>query len=287
MLHAALSSLLFLVEPSMADAPAMWVVRDADSTMYLYGTFHMLKPGQTWGSAAAVAALDEATEVWTEVEMGGENGAKMMAQMGGACLDLDGGLVKSLKGKERRRLEELGAPLGMTLEVVDHLRPWCAVATLTVGAAMAEGYDPAAGVDMKIDATARAAGKTVRGLETIEDQIRVLSGGTEAEQLAAFRFALTTADGWATDLNRAAEAWGKGDIAALEVDVNGAIKAQSEAAYDALLTQRNAAWTKTLVGELGGSGVDFVAVGAGHLIGPDSVVAMLTKAGFTVERVAQ
>ena len=118
-------------------------------------------------------------------------------------------------------------------------------------------------------------------------QIRALSGGTEAEQLAAFRFALATSEDWSTDLNQMAEAWAKGDTAALEVHVNGAIKAQSEAAYDVLLTQRNRAWTKTLLGELGGSGVDFVAVGAGHLVGPDSVVAMLTKAGFTVERVSQ
>jgi uncharacterized protein len=57
--------------PSVAGVsqPALWVVRDADSTIYLYGTIHLRKAGSAWGGPAAERALSEAQEVWTEIDM--------------------------------------------------------------------------------------------------------------------------------------------------------------------------------------------------------------------------
>jgi uncharacterized protein YbaP (TraB family) len=56
--------------------------------------------------------------------------------------------------------------------------------------------------------------------------------------------------------------------------------------YETLFVQRNAAWMDTLMAELEGSGVDFVAVGAGHLLGEHGLVAQLRARGVRVERVS-
>ena len=47
--------------------PLLYVVRDADSTMYLYGTVHVRPRGADWGNDRVRAAIDESSEVWTEL----------------------------------------------------------------------------------------------------------------------------------------------------------------------------------------------------------------------------
>ena len=80
-------------------------------------------------------------------------------------------------------------------------------------------------------------------------------------------------------------AWERGDLATLERVVIDEFKAEAPEAYDVIFTQRNMAWTEALMVELEGSGVDFVAVGAGHMLGDDGLVALLRARGVSVERV--
>jgi uncharacterized protein YbaP (TraB family) len=61
------------------------------------------------------------------------------------------------------------------------------------------------------------------------------------------------------------------------------MKGASQAFYDALLTRRNAAWAEEIDDLLDGSGVAFIAVGSGHLVGPDSVQAQLAARGIRAE----
>ncbi len=82
-------------------------------------------------------------------------------------------------------------------------------------------------------------------------------------------------------------AWERGDLDMLERVVVDDTREEYPDVYEALFVRRNNAWMDVLVRELEGSGVDFVAVGAGHLLGQDGLVAQLRARGYTVERVGE
>lgn len=280
MLLAMLTALLL---PAHAD-PAMWVVRDADSTLYLFGTMHLGQPGASWGGAAAREALAAADEVWTEVELGAEAEARMAASVIERCVDPRGRLFAGLKAEERALAGEIASRAGMPMENLRYLQPWCAGLVLSMLPYMEAGYEGAAGSDTQIVAAAQAAGKGLRALETIDQQLDVLAAGTRRQQLAGLRYTLAHLDEGAALLAPMEQAWRAGDVEGLERVALTPMRTEHPVAYDLLLTQRNAAWVEALARELAGEGVDFVAVGALHLVGPESVVAMLRARGLEVEQ---
>ena len=81
-----------------------------------------------------------------------------------------------------------------------------------------------------------------------------------------------------------AAAWESGDLATLERMVVDDLRREYPDFYRVLLVERNNAWVEVLARELEGEGVDFVAVGAGHMLGRDGVIAQLRRRGYTVER---
>ena len=62
------------------------------------------------------------------------------------------------------------------------------------------------------------------------------------------------------------------------------MRADSPSLYKALFLNRNIAWTKQIEHLLAGKGTAFIAVGTGHLVGSDSVIAMLERDGYKVTR---
>ena len=74
-----------------------------------------------------------------------------------------------------------------------------------------------------------------------------------------------------------------GDDAALAATI--APLRRDPAIGKALLADRNARWASVIVRRMARPGRVFVAVGAGHLVGPGSVVELLRKRGLKVERV--
>lgn len=271
-------------EPAQTLSPAMWVVRDADSTLYLFGTVHLRKPGDAFGSKPVVAALDSAEEVWTEIVFGPDTEKEVLLEMAKGCPAPKESLFDALTKKERRAVIQATEGSELPYQVLDHLTPWCATMTLTSLSLVQSGFDSKAGVDMMIDQHARAAGKRMRGLETVADEMKALSGGTREQQIEGFKVSLTQIKDGPTSLGDIVDAWTRGDVDALNATVVQPIAKYPEA-YSALLVERNTRWVETLTAELAGSGVDFVAVGAGHLVGADSVVALLQARGFVVERV--
>jgi uncharacterized protein YbaP (TraB family) len=97
--------------------------------------------------------------------------------------------------------------------------------------------------------------------------------------------ALEEADAGGPMMESMATAWQTGDMRTLERLVVTDMRDDYAEFYQVLLADRNDAWVEVLDRELQGAGVDFVAVGAGHVIGPEGLVAQLRARGYTVERV--
>lgn len=147
------------------------------------------------------------------------------------------------------------------------------------------GYDPASGIDPVLRADALPAGMTIAGPGTLDQQVRLLAGFPEEGQLAYLLRSLDDFDDGAAQLERLVEAWLAGDIVAIEQIGLRPIREVGERVYQALLVERNRAWADRISLILDDTGTAFIAVGALHLAGEDSVQRMLEDRGLTVERV--
>jgi uncharacterized protein YbaP (TraB family) len=266
--------------------PALYVARDADSTLYLFGTVHVRPNGEDWGGDAVRAAIDASDEVWTEIEISPEADARaqvLMRQLSAAPVDKP--LSTWLNDEERARFNALTLRLGMSAGALEAQQPWAAGLILTLIPIMQAGYNPESGVDRAVDAYAEARGKHMRAFEGIEEQLGFLSGLSPDLQRQLLLEAIDEAELGPPLLAELSRAWERGDIEQIDQLVVEDTRDDYPELYDVLFKRRNAAWIETLMGELAGSGVDFVAVGAGHLVGEDGLIAQLEARGVTVERV--
>ncbi|PZO49249.1 MAG: TraB/GumN family protein [Alphaproteobacteria bacterium] len=266
--------------------PALFVVRDADSTMYLYGTVHVRPNGADWADAEVRAALAETQEIWTELLMTPETDAQtqqLALQMGRAAPGRP--LSSWLSAEENAKLNALTGRLGMPPGALEGFQPWLAGLTLAIVPALQAGYNPASGVDRNVDAFGDANGRTMRALETVEQQLGFFTSLSEEAQRQFLVESINEAENGVALLNQMTAAWEQGDVALLEQLVITETRRDYPEVYRALFVDRNNAWMEVLTREMAGSGVDFVAVGAGHLIGEDGLVAQFRARGFTVERV--
>ncbi|HZZ34421.1 MAG TPA: TraB/GumN family protein [Caulobacteraceae bacterium] len=265
-------------------APALWVVKDADSEIYLFGSMHMLQAGADWRTPAFEDAYDRATTVWfeTDVDAPPEEVSKLMATYG---LDPDRTLSQKLSPAALKALKPMLRRRPVSLAAIDHMRPWAAAMMLQVLPMSRRGYAVSSGVDAVVTHQAQEGAKTVRTFETLEDQVRIFASLPEAVEVQYLEDVIGGRD--ARQLGGAAiqAAWLAGDIETLGPGLVGAMKTDRPALYEAMLRRRNQAWAGRIAQEMAGSGVELVNVGALHMVGPDGLPALLAAKGFKVERV--
>jgi len=266
--------------------PALWVIRDADSTIYLFGTVHVLRPTTAWGSDTVDAAFASASQLILEVSNPDDQAAAMpLVQQYGISPETP--LSSLLTEAEMAALDAAARTMGLTGAQLDPMRPWLAALTLSVAPLTKAGYDPQSGVDLLLKARAEAAGMPVDGFETIDEQLRILAGFPEAGQLAFLRSTLEDFEDAAVELDKLVFAWADGDVDTIESVGVAPMRDESELMYQAILVNRNVNWAGQIETLLEGSGTVFIAVGAAHLVGDDSVQAKLAERGIATERLPE
>ncbi|BBE74538.1 TraB/GumN family protein [Oharaeibacter diazotrophicus] len=279
---AAAAAIVAGVAPAAAD-PALWVARDADSTVWLLGTVHVLETTREWHTAAIDDAFDASDELWLEIDLLNDDSAGFLA-MAKHGTSPDRSLTSRLSAAERAKLDRVAAAAGMTVASLEGLRPWLAAVQLTVGLAKGAGLD-GPGTDLQLARLAAMRDKPIRAFETGEAQLKLFSSLTDEQELALLRQTLDEAEGGAATLRRLVAAWASGDVDTLETIGDGAIRDSDPGAYEALIVRRNRAFADRIAALMAGSGTAFVAVGAAHLGGPDSVQRLLADKGVATERV--
>lgn len=278
---AVLTATTFAALPAAAD-PAVWVVRDADSTIYLLGTVHVLRPDTVWRTPAIDKALAEADELWIEVEA--DDPAAMQPLVRRYGLDPANPLSSKLTPEQKARLDVAAAGMGASGAALEPLRPWLAGLTLSMGPLVKAGYDPASGVEAKLKAAARDAGKPIRTLETLEQQIGFFADLPPKVELAFLMSALDEMETGPAMLDALVAAWSAGDVQALDGLMVEDMAADYPELHEALLVRRNKDWAGQIQTLLAGKGVSVIAVGVAHLVGEDSVQAQLAGRRVAVER---
>jgi len=271
--------------PATTDAdPALWVVKDADTTIYLFGTVHVLKPGLGWFDEAVKSAFDKSDELMLEMVMP-EDQAAMAKEMMPLAIDQSGKTLSSrLDPDQLKAYQAALASLGVAPAQFDMFEPWFPAMTLSVLPLTKLGYDPEQGVEKLLTSSAKKTGKPVSGLETLGQQLGYFDTLPENQQIGFLNSVVRDLDKLGPQLDKMVAQWAKGDPDALAVTMNESLAETPELAK-VLLWDRNARWADQLKARMDQPGTVFVAVGAGHLAGKKSVQDYLKARGLTAKRV--
>ena len=280
--RSAVSAPAVTLERVATDGPALWKVSDADTTIYMFGTIHILPKDTQWQNAVITNALAASDTIVTELLPGaGETPEDQQMFMARGMLAEGRNLRELMSDAEKARYEAALAKLGLPPAAFDRMKPWMAGVTLAIMPLMQAGYDPASGVEKVLDGLA-GPGVQRSALETVEYQLDVFDGLPEETQV---RFLLQTADeveNMATYIDAMIAEWLAGDADALAELMNESM--DDPVVAQRLLYARNANWARWIEARLDQPGTVFMAVGAGHLAGEKSVQDYLVDLDIAAER---
>jgi uncharacterized protein YbaP (TraB family) len=268
--------------------PLLWKVSDADSSVYLLGSFHLLKPSDYPLAPSTYEALADAEQVLFELSPAELNDPALGRQMAAAALRRDGSTLQaSLPPETWAQLVAFAQKRQIPLENLQSFEPWYASLIVALTELSAEGLDPSLGLDRHMAQRAAGDGKPTAGLETGAQQIAVFDGMAPALQLQALQDTLDDAAGMQSEVDRLHALWRAGDAEGLYAATGAEMKRDYPELYQRVNVDRNLAWMPRLQAALDQSQDDdtLVVVGALHLLGEDGLVARLAAKGYTVERV--
>jgi uncharacterized protein YbaP (TraB family) len=285
-LAAALAAAAF---PAYAEAPrpnaspAMWVVKDKDTKIYLFGTVHALDGKQDWFNDEVKTAYDSSQEIVIEALM--PEASEIPGKVMPLALDKSGKtLTSKLKPETAKLLEAQLAKMGAPANALDQFEPWFASMTLTAILMQKLGMKPETGVEEILKTAAKKDGKKLGEVESFEWQINLFDTMPEDMQIAMLSSSLQDMSEAEKMMGQMLSTWSTGDIDKLAKIMNDAML-ETPALGKLLLADRNARWAEWIDKRLDKPGTVFMAVGAGHLGGKESVQAMLAKRGIKSTRV--
>ena len=164
------------------------------------------------------------------------------------------------------------------------MESWAAALTLASAQNEKLGLDRAQGVETRLEARFAGQSKPIRGLETIKEQLGAFDGLPESEQRQMLRDVVSDTSDAPTEFEKLLQAWAGGNEAGLTEASQGGMM-DTPKIREAVLVARNRAWGARIDAMLKRGQTPFIAVGAGHLVGPDNVREMLEARGYTIKRV--
>jgi uncharacterized protein len=262
----------------------LWKVQSGSKLVYLAGSVHALSPDAYPLSPAFERAFSASDTLVEEIDLAEADVLTLAPTILAKGMYLDGRRFDSVVSKETAtlvagRLKEAGLPA----ELFQAMKPWMVMLTVAALEAQKAGLDPNLGLDKHFYDRAKAAGKTIIGLETTESQIDRLDTMSESLQEQLLRSSLSEADTARNSLKTIVAAWKRGDSTALEKTLLADFT-EYPAAYRSLIVERNHNWIPQIDACLARSTPCMVVVGAAHLVGPDGLLTLLHRKGYKIEQ---
>jgi len=266
------------------DAPALWRVAGPKGSVFLFGSFHLLPADVKWRTPAVESALSGAAVVVFETDFAGAQDPPVSQALIAKYGFLPPGqtLRSILSTSTNAELEKTAAELEIPPTSLAPLRPWLAALTLGLQFAIQQGFDPGNGVEQQLITSAKASGKTLGTLETNESQLRVFSDLTREQEVELLTVTLRQVRETPKMLGDMLTAYRKGDLAALERTLNMGFD-DFPMLRKRILKDRHDKWLPQIEKMIADGRTHMIIVGAAHLVGPDSVIAMLRAKGVKVE----
>ena len=258
-------------------APAMWRLRDADTEVVLFGSMHALPKGAEWRTAELEAAIASADEVWFEFPSPTAPGAAEAYAKAYKALPPPPPKVSELLTPEARKraIEVFGS-----LEAVDGQRPTTLTNELARRYWAGLGADLENGVETQIQRLTPP--ERQRAFGTPELHLKISAGAPIEDQVRDLEIYLLGHHD-PEPLRKATQAWLAGDVGYLHREAVERMKHRSPGDFSRVVAERNVTWTDEIVRMLDRPGRMLVVVGAGHMTGPEGLLALLQARGFRVE----
>lgn len=288
-LFAPFAALLALAQPVAAKAPvtarpALWSVSDEDTTIYLFGTIHLLPADYQWRSPRFDQALANSDELVVETIVDLDHPQSFQASL--LKLGYTPGLppiLDRVPPAKRGLLKAAIAKSGLPESSFNLMETWLAGFMLLGVQLQSMGLQGKAGPEEALKLQFAAAKKPIGELETNAEQLGFFDRLPESAQRQLLEGAIEAPVDTQKEFRSMLASWSKGDVNAIAKNFNRDLSG-SPALMDALIKQRNANWSRWIEQRMAKPGSVFIAVGAGHLAGPSSVIKLLERDGFRVHR---
>lgn len=271
------------VPAARAEGPPVWSVAGRTNTVYLFGSVHLLKPGEFVLQGALEEAYEDAEAVFLEVDMDDLSPLELAAATAHRAIDPQGRSLDELMGGDAALARDRAREAGIDLSLLGQLEPWFAGLTIVSLALARDGYVADAGVEQVVQVRAAADDKEILGLETLDEQLAALDSMEIGVQREFLLKALDDAQRPADALESFLRSWREGDDEALAEELASEFAGAPEL-YRSLMLDRNRNWVERISGLLDDSRDYLVVVGALHLVGPDGLPALLAARGLRVTR---
>jgi uncharacterized protein YbaP (TraB family) len=268
--------------PAQAE-PALWEVTGGESSVWLFGSVHLLPEGGFAIAGPLEEALEEAERVCMEIDPDAQDEMATTSLTMARAVDPDGRDLFELLGPDADGVRSAAEDAGVPLEALAMFEPWFAGLTVSVMALQARGYDVEHGVEQIIQGEAREAGKSGCGLETLDGQLGLLDGLPADLQKEILLQAIEEAGDIEELIEPMLEAWRSGDESGLLRSLEEDFEGYPDLA-EALIYRRNARWADQVEVMLEGEDDVLVVVGAMHLVGDRGLPALLEERGYGIER---
>ena len=264
--------------------PALWELSDPDTTIYLFGTIHLLPEKYQWRTAALDRAVSGSQELVVETIVDDKNPQKMMQALAG--LAFSKGLppvADRVPPEKRAALDAAIVKSGMPRQALDQMETW-AVAFMLLGNQFKDmGLKGQEGVEKVLRDSFSTSGKPIGELETNVEQLGFFDKLPEKAQRDLLESAIDTPKSFNAEFDQMLGAWARGDVNGIARTFNRDLGSSPEL-KKALIEQRNANWSRWIEQRMAQPGSILIAVGAGHLAGKDSVISKLKRDGYRVRR---
>ena len=271
-------------EPA-AGRPALWKLADKDTTIYLFGTIHLLPKNYSWRTPAFEQAINGSQALVVETIIDEAKPEAIQTEL--VRLAFSPGLpplADRVAPEKRPLLTTALSKLGVPPNGLDRMETWAA-AFILLGPQMKElGLSGGEGVEAVLRKRFTDSGKPVLQLETNGEQLGFFDALPETAQRKLLEGTLETPEAMRTEFSGMLAAWSRGDIDAIADSFNKNLS-ETPDLKDALIKRRNANWSRWIAGRMAQPGTVFVAVGAGHLAGNESVQTLLKQHGYKIKRV--
>jgi uncharacterized protein YbaP (TraB family) len=282
-----LALIIFLLLGQVASGIPLWELEGTRGQVRLLGSIHFLRASDYPLPAAMEQAYEEADVLVMELDMDDLDAMQAQAIIAQLAMDPQGRDLEALLGQRDFAKAKAGAAeIDVPLDMLRPFEPWFAALQITQMRLQQLGLDPNLGLEQQWSRRASEEGKEVQGLETLADQLGTLDSMAPQAQKKFLLSTIEEAGDAQTMIDATLDAWRNGDLEALERETTRSLADQPQV-YQRLLVDRNRAWT-IQIKELAKDGGNYlVLVGSAHLLGEDSVLAMLEDAGYPARRLAR
>lgn len=265
--------------------PAIWKATRGDATVYLFGTVHVLEPGQNWFTRKIKSRFVKSHTLALEMAdiRGSGTEARQLIRQLGAYPPRDS-LANHVGERTFMRLQSAMSRLGAPPVALYRMRPWVALMVFSTHALAADGRILEYGADRSLHRLALEQKKRVIGLESMEAHLRTLSDMPDQVQVEMLADALNGLNKRNPVYKPLVEAWLSGDVEELGRLMEASMAKSSPIIRQHVLIDRNHNWIRPIERMLHGRGTYFVAAGAAHFAGEDDVIDLLRARGVDVVR---